>query len=195
MTRMANEYERADHYRDERRITVPVDYLRECFDCDAERGILIWRHRPRSHFKHIRQFAAVNTRFAGKVAGTLSPSGYLDVTVADQKIRVHRIIWAMHTGTWPTKSLDHINRNRLDNPFANLREATHSQNIANQPVSPRSKVGLKGVCAHYKRFRAQIKTPDGVLYLGMFDTPELAHAAYCDAARQYHGEFAGGLYA
>jgi hypothetical protein len=187
MTRMANEYERADHYR------VSIDYLHECFDYDPVRGLLTWRHRPRSHFKHSRQFGAVNTRFAGLPAGTLSPSGYLDVTIDGEKFRVHRVVWAMHTGAWPTRSLDHENRNKIDNRFVNLREASHSQNGANQPVSPRSKVGLKGVCAHNSRYRAQISAAGKVRYLGMFDTPELAHAAYCDAARLHHGEFAGGL--
>lgn len=188
---MATAEQRADHARD--LITVSVDYLRQCFDYDAERGLLFWRRRPPSHFTHSRQHTSSNTRFAGQLAGAVSPTGYLDVTVGGQKVRVHRVIWAMHTGAWPAIALDHANLNKRDNRFENLREATRSQNGANQPVSARNKVGLKGVCAHNSRYRAQIKTGIKVLYLGMFDTPELAHAAYCDAARQHHGEFAGGL--
>lgn len=174
-------------------IEVPIEYLHECFECDAYLGTLAWKRRPLSHFPDLRSHNGWNTRLAGKPAGSFSTSGYLDVTFGVQKIRAHRVIWAMHKGAWPLGRLDHRNLNRSDNRFPNLREATHSQNIANQPVSPRNKVGLKGVCAHNSRYRAQIKAAGKVRYLGMFDTPELAHAAYCAAARHFHGEFAGGL--
>ena len=174
-------------------IEVPIEYLHECFDCDAEAGNLTWRKRPLPHFPDLRSCNTWNSRWSGKPAGSFSSGGYLDVSVAGQKIRAHRVIWAMHKGAWPLGRLDHRNIDQSDNRFANLRQATHSQNIANQPVSPRNKVGLKGVCAHNSRYRAQIKSAGRVLYLGMFDTPEHAHAAYCDAARHFHGEFAGGL--
>lgn len=178
---------------DHAHIEVPVDFLRECFDCDAERGLLIWKKRPLAHFSHLRQCNQTNTRFAGKQGGSQSRSGYLDVHLG-RKIRVHRIIWAMHSGAWPIAFLDHINGDKTDNRVANLREATRSQNGANVGVARRNKVGLKGVSPHHNRFRAQIKTRDKVILLGIFDTPELAHAAYAAAAIHHHGEFAGGLH-
>lgn len=189
MTRKSTQEERWDRER----ICIPVEYLRECFECDAQAGVLTWKVRPRSHFSDLRSCNTFNSRFAGKMAGGKSPTGYSDVCVDDEKLRAHRVIWAMHTGAWPIGDLDHRSRDRSENGIENLREATHSQNIANMPVSPRNKVGLKGVCAHNSRYRAQIKSNGKVRYLGMFDTPELAHAAYCEAARHFHGEFAGGL--
>lgn len=178
-------------------ISVPIEYLHECFDCYAEAGVLVWKKRPLAHFSHLRQCNAANTRLAGKQVGNLTTFGYLEVQLggkdADIKIRVHRIIWAMHTGAWPIEFIDHINRDKVDNCIANLREANRSQNAANQEAARHNKVGLKGVSRHHARFRAQIQTPSGVLYLGVFDTPELAHQAYSAAAIKYHGEFAGGL--
>lgn len=174
-------------------VTLPISYLHECFECDGASGILTWKIRPLAHFSHLRQCNLFSTRYAGKIAGGRSPSGYLDVFVAGRKIRIHRVIWAMETGAWPVGDIDHRNRDKADNRFLNLREADHSQNGANKAVSPRNKVGLKGVCPHGKRFRAQIKTRDRVVLLGIFDTAELAHQAYAKAAREHHGEFAGGI--
>lgn len=180
--------QQADHARD----LPPIEYLHECFECDAERGILTWRERPRTHFLHARQHSQTNTLFAGRQAGSRH-CGYIYVQLCGLKIRAHRIVWAMHTGAWPAGFLDHKNGDKADNRIANLREATRAQNAANVGAAARNKVGLKGVSPHHKRFRAQIRTAGKVLYLGIFDTPELAHAAYAVAAALHHGEFAGGI--
>lgn len=172
---------------------VAVSFLHECFTLDAERGALIWKERPRSHFRDNLSHIATNTRRAGRPAGSKQRAGYLSVSFSPNRMQVHRIVWAMHTGVWPAAEIDHVNGDKADNRICNLREATRSQNVANQGAYSSNKVGLKGVSPHGLRYRAQIKTQGAVLYLGMFDTPELAHDAYCAAARQYHGEFAGGL--
>lgn len=176
---------------------VPISYLDECFRLDPESGILTWKCRPRHHFQDNRSHATTNAMRAGKPAEKMLSTGYLSVAItmdgAVTRLQIHRIIWAMHTGAWPAAEIDHINGDKADNRICNLREASRSQNVANQGPLPRNKVGLKGVCPHGERYRAQIKTQGEVLYLGMFDTPESAHEAYCTAARKYHGEFAGGL--
>jgi hypothetical protein len=97
------------------------------------------------------------------------------------------------TGRWPYGELDHINGEKADNRFANLREATHSQNCHNIRRRPKTNTtGFKGVTyfARCRTFRAKIHVDGRYLSLGYFATAEEAHAAYCAAATEHFGEFA-----
>lgn len=82
---------------------------------------------------------------------------------------------------------DHVNGNKLDNRRANLRSATPAQNRANRGKTVRNKTGLKGVGTYRNgKYRAVL----GKKHLGYFDTPEAAHNAYVEAAKEIHGDFA-----
>lgn len=89
-------------------------------------------------------------------------------------------------------SVDHINGDGLDNRRANLRLASLSENNRNQRLAARNTSGFKGVTWHARqqRWQAQIKSGGKCFYLGLFDNRQEAHAAYCDAAKRMHGEFA-----
>ena len=88
--------------------------------------------------------------------------------------------------------VDHINHDKLDNTRANLRLATMSQNIGNSQRSKRNQSGYKGVyfCKNANRWRAKICRNRHTYHLGLFDTPQEAHEAYCKAANQLFGDFA-----
>lgn len=90
------------------------------------------------------------------------------------------------------EDIDHRDRNGLNNTRANLRLATRSQNNANTKLRKQNKVGFKGVFKARKKFAAQIGVSGVQIHLGTFDTPELAHAAYLEAAKKYYGDFARG---
>jgi len=86
----------------------------------------------------------------------------------------------------PSDEIDHINGDRADNRIANLRIATHAQNLANQRT--RKKRRFKGVCFHLRSQKWMASC--GEKYLGLFETPELAAAAYDSAAIEMFGAFA-----
>lgn len=88
---------------------------------------------------------------------------------------------------------DHRDGNTLDCRRANLRACTHAQNLKNRRRRRDSSTGLKGVSrTKYGRFRAVIMA-DGVRHsLGSYRDPAAAHAAYVEAAKRLHGEFASG---
>lgn len=84
--------------------------------------------------------------------------------------------------------VDHRNGWGLHNFPSNLRATDRFGNMRNRRRPSTNTTGYKGVCFH-KPARKWMASINGT-YLGLFDTPEAAHAAYCEAALRLHGEFA-----
>ncbi len=124
---------------------------------------------------------------AGSIAGCVRPNGYRMIGFDNGFHQSSRLAFLVMTGSWPTKFIDHINRDRSDDRWANLREASAQQNQRNRP--PLS--GYKGVSLHRSgRFRARINVNEREVALGFFNDPADAARAYDDAARRHFGEFA-----
>jgi len=152
--------------------------LQELLGYDPVTGIFTWRRTRR--------------RGSGAAGCLCKTHGYVNIGIDGRVYRAHRLAWLYVTGEWPKAHIDHINCLRHDNRWANLREATISQNKANNPGYSTKKTNLpKGVTLHGKaRYRARIRC-EGALYdLGCFLTPEEANAAYAKAAQRLFGEFA-----
>jgi hypothetical protein len=87
--------------------------------------------------------------------------------------------------------LDHINMNRSDDRWSNLRLATNAQNNQNRKTQANHLSSpYKGVKPNGRNWMASIRANGVQHYLGTFRTPEAAHAAYVEAARRLHGDFA-----
>lgn len=158
---------------------------------DPQTGCLTWKRRPLSDFLDATDQARWNSRFAGKPAGCVSSeSGYRLVRLNDRLWRGHQIAWAIAYGEWPVAQIDHINGVRWDNRLANLRQASHAQNVRNQPMRANNTTGFKGVSRKRCKFRATITAGGKQINLGSYDSPERAFEAYKAAAFQLHGEFA-----
>lgn len=114
------------------------------------------------------------------------------VMIKGKFYKVHRVIWLMVYGKWPSEQIDHIDGNGLNNVLSNLREATAAQNLRNSSIRKNNRCGFKGVYfdRKKKRFLAGITVNYKRKTLGSFKTAEEAHEAYCKAASVYHGEFA-----
>jgi hypothetical protein len=105
-------------------------------------------------------------------------------------ISLHRQLMGLARGD--KREVDHINGNKLDNRIENLRICTRAENQRNVRMIRSNKSGFKGVAKHQKseRWRAQIQVNKKQIFLGIFDTPEEASAAYVEAAMKYFGQFA-----
>jgi hypothetical protein len=105
-------------------------------------------------------------------------------------IQMHRLLLGLKPRDG--KIVDHDNGDTLDNQDHNIRVATIEQNAKNRRRNKNNACGLKGThwSEQKKRWIAQIQVDGKKIHLGGFKNKELAHAAYCEAAVKYHGDFA-----
>lgn len=102
----------------------------------------------------------------------------------------HRLAWLYMTGEMPEKHVDHIDCERSNNAWSNLRLATPDQNRANTRRTKRNTAGAKGVCHFRGGYRAAICVKGQHIWLGDYNSVEEASAAYAGAAKVAFGEFA-----
>jgi|SRR5215467_9025499 len=150
--------------------------LKELLDYNPATGEFFW--------KVARHKVKVGDR-AGGIGS--KDKGYWDIGIDGKRYRAHRLAWFYVHGKW--SKLDHKNRDPLDNRISNLREASNKQNQGNRKINQNNRSGLKGVIQFRKKWRAQIGHNSKVIWLGDFLTPELAHQAYCEKAKELFGEF------
>ncbi len=111
--------------------------------------------------------------------------GYCQVRFNSMRIYYHTIVWLLSTGEDIPEGvqIDHINCNRIDNRFENLRLVTDRENMQNMKVHREGK--LVG-CSFHKRmnkYMARIVIGKKLIHLGYYDTEEEAHNAYVSACK------------
>ena len=138
------------------------------------------------------------TRKNGEPSGSISDQGYIRIKIhqdqdTGQVISSTSSCMAIYmTGKNPVEQIDHINGDRLNNKFSNLREASRLQNNRNSVSKSYVNDLPRGVAIAQPsgRFKAYIRTSGKQRHLGTFDTPEEASEFYQLAADLLHGEFA-----
>ena len=155
---------------------ITVETLRCLLDYDPKTGIFRWLvNRQRIKM--------------GAVAGTIDHYGYIVIMVNGTNLKAHRLAWLYTHGVWPEQQIDHINGVKADNRIANLRDVPQSMNQHNQVRTKKNNTsGFCGVSweKRDKRWRAMIMVNGRKQHIGLFDTPEAAHAAYLAAKLRLH---------
>ena len=176
-----------------KRILPTPEQLRELLHYEPDTGKLFWRERGISYFPDERAWKSWNTRLSGKETfKSCTQHGHKKASIFNATWLGHRVAWAIHYGEWAENEVDHINGDPTDNRISNLRLATRAENGRNRKISKANTSGYKGVWWDNarSRWRAAIRIDGVKTALGCFPDPETAHAAYCEAASKYHGEFA-----
>lgn len=128
----------------------------------------------RSRFSYDPASGVVTSRLTGVAIGWIDACGYRTASGhfggRRYNVRIHRLAWALHYGSWPEGEIDHINCIPSDNRIENLR-------LASRVFQNRNKIGNK--------------LPPGVLFrpCSGFDHPFEAFALV-GGKRTYQGRFA-----
>jgi HNH endonuclease/AP2 domain len=154
---------------------ITAEELQKILQYDKETGMLKWAIRPSRAVK------------VGDVAGNINAKGYSTIGIHGNVYKTHRIVWFYVTGAWPIGLIDHVNGDKSDNRFVNLRDVGadgNSQNV--RKPNKRNKSGFMGVIFYQNKWRASITVNKKTIRIGDYATPEEAHQAYLVAKRISH---------
>lgn len=131
-----------------------------------------------------------------KLGNKPNHNGYIQISIDYKRYLASRLAWLYMTGELPNAKefeIDHRNRNRSDNKWANLRLVTHQQNAMNSSIIRNNTSGILGVSfdTQTNLWRASISPNGKMLHLGRFAEKDDAIKARITAEKQYFGEYAG----
>ena len=155
-----------------------VARLRELLYYNARTGIFTWAKKS-SVGSHI---------CVGEQAGkTVTESGYAKIGIDGHQYFAHRLAYLYATDQWPEAEIDHINGDKFDNRWSNLRAVNRFENRQNLRIPQDNNIsGLLGVSPSEGKWAATIVLNAKRLWIGRFSTPEQAHEAYLEAKRTIH---------
>jgi hypothetical protein len=156
---------------------ITAKLIRSILDYDSATGVFTWK--------------VSKCGKEGQQAGRIDNNGYIRIEIGSveyngKRYLAHRLAMLWMTGHFPKGPVDHINRNRSDNSWSNLRVVDASGNQWNRGMDCRNTSGFFGVFQDKRRpgkWRAAIRKHGKVTYLGSFDSPILARAAREEAER------------
>jgi len=124
----------------------------------------------------------------GDTVGTVNSDGYLQVSIGGKSYKLHRLAFLYIHGVMP-EYVDHMNHDRENNMWSNLRATTSAGNSKNMSMSKGNTSGTTGVSQRSNgKWRAYITVDYKKLYLGTFINKENAVKARQDAEvlHNYH---------
>lgn len=145
------------------------ELVKELLDYNPTTGIFIWKKRNNKWF---------DSRFAGKRAGTILKIGYEMIIVMRQRMLSHRLAWLWYYGEYPKFTIDHLDKNPMNNSIKNLRDVPQSVNNFNRNVKT-GKSGITGIHQTTDGIWEASYTSSQFRYrFGRFKTVEEAKIAY-----------------
>lgn len=156
------------------------ELLWELFEYKLLTGELVWRK------------VTSNRVCVGAATGSTHNQGYAATRIKGISYLTHRLVWAWIYGQDPKNlQVDHVDGNRQNNRWNNLRLATPAENARNSKVRKHNRSGIKGVrVLPSGKYQARIRKNGVTIHLGAFETHEEASFAYKKAALELHGQFA-----
>ena len=135
---------------------ITQEKLLKLFDYNLDTGVFTYKTNTRNKNK-------------GDIVGAIGSHGYLTVAIKRKHYLLHRLAFLYVTGSFPD-TVDHINHNKLDNRWINLRDVKSQDNAKNRSLSDMNTSGCIGVSWNKgsKRWRAKIQVDGKQVHLGYF---------------------------
>lgn len=150
------------------RSEITQELLKSLFEYDTLTGNLIWKI-SRARAKQ------------GDVAGYIKRGkwlNYREIRLGSVNYSAHRLVWLFHYGKWPEQSIDHKDRNPLNNRIENLRDVSQAENMQNQSFSKANTTGFRGVYLQNGKFHAAIGVDGTLVTFGSYGSAAEASLAY-----------------
>ena len=158
----------------------PLSLLHKLLEYNPDTGVFTWMVERGGR-----------TARVGSPAGSTDKRGYKSIRINRRIYYAHRLAWLYVTGENPSLQIDHIDGNRSNNRAANLRQATHGQNMHNSRIKSNNTSGVKGVTwdKSTEKWCVRIVVGRRCLHLGLFRSIEDAAEVVKAARPLLHGEF------
>jgi hypothetical protein len=146
----------------------------------------LWRRLPDGRMRQLRG-AWERPNRGSDLATSVSFRGY--------RIRSTHIMFMLHERQWPKERyhMDHRDGDCFNNRWSNLREANHSQSMANREPpgrwSSEDNDLERGVYSHYIGYQVRISVNGKERCFGTFVTKEEANSVARKARAELHGDY------
>lgn len=155
---------------------ITAERLRQLLRYDPDTGSWTWLVSPSRNIK------------VGDLAGTTKQDGYRQLRVGGEGYLSARLAVLYMTGQYPVKQVDHANQIRWDDRWANLREATPSDNNSNRRLQGNNTSGYRGVSWDGISGKWDVRV--NRIHIGFFDDIEEAVTVRDIHAQKMQGAFA-----
>ncbi len=122
----------------------------------------------------------------GEMAGS-KHCGYIRITIDYKSYQAHKLAFLYMHGYIPEGAVDHIDHNKSNNAWDNLRQVSHQENSRNYPRYKNNTSGTNGISWHKRdcKWTASIYVDGKKIYLGSFKYKKDAIDARIAANSQY----------
>ncbi len=158
----------------ERESMLTQDHLKEVLHYDEITGLFTWKTR--------KQGVTLGAR-----AGWVDTDGYPRIMIDRRRYMSHTLAFLYMEGAFPKNEVDHLNHNRSDNSWVNLRKVTRVENSRNLSLNKNNTSGHTGVYWDKSslKYKSQIKLNGDYKHLGSYPKIKDAIQARKEAEIKY----------
>lgn len=149
-------------------------YIKSVLHYNHDTGVFTWLEG--------RKGARLN-----KIAGGENGKGYIRISINGHLVMAHRLAFLYMTGSFPDEQTDHIDGNRANNRWSNLRSVSREENSKNTKLRTANRSGAHGVTwyDHLGKWRVRITSGKQKIHVGYFSDHQSAIAARTDAEKTH----------